>query len=188
MNNKSPLQQQLEDSLSFNDIPAGTPMFQRMKRSMQQDDKKEYAGLNTDKQRLAFRVAWAKRTLSKITSNKSHSQEWKQVDKDIGTYRTFERVAVEYGAAVDMGKSIKSAKTYCNKAAKLGGNWSKWCDMSYQWLFLFVEHTYEQICTECWATNEKHHEDKSSGPHPTSPSKAPPAINNICSVFTSINF
>ena len=105
-----------------------------------------------DKERL--RAEWARRKLDEIRVVRTHSEEWKKIQRHKGRYLSFGRIVEEYGSGFDRRTALRCAFNYCSKAARLGGAWAKFDEMAEVVLYLHVEQQYISDHAKCWSLYE----------------------------------
>ena len=140
----------LQQAINSNDLAINSALYQKFNRELTTKDKAKYKACSSDKERSAWRIEWAKRELEEMEACKQHIKEWKRVDETRGQYFTCDRIAVEYGFAVSPVRAVRSAGNYCRRAALLGGKWMRWCELSEQWLFLFLSQEFREQLNESW--------------------------------------
>ena len=82
---------------------------------------------------------------------KSYTHAWKEVEEEWGEYVTPEKLAIDYGFAVNPAKACRLAGNYSAKCCQLGGQWIKYCDMAEGWFVFAVKHRFVAQFDKCWS-------------------------------------
>ncbi len=170
------LVEQLKAALEAQEFPARSPLGQRFKRELTDEEQKVYAGLLTDKARKEFREGWAQRKLKSLEVSNVHSKEWRRVDEQMGEYKTVEALAVDFGFAVNPEGSLEAARKHAIRCAKMGGKWLYYDERAELHLFLHLKVQFRESMTEMWGMYERFHQNQEAAPAP----QASVAIDWFC--------
>lgn len=86
-----------------------------------------YKQQHTKSDKQQYRMKWLATTLSTLKQKKTFHQTWSQVDETQGQYLPYTRIVQEEGSD---DAARRAAALYCSKAAKMGGRWTAFNEMT----------------------------------------------------------
>ena len=144
-------EKQLKEVHETNEMPAGSPLGQKFAAMVRSDPDlqnmyKQTPGGNPGKE--AFRVRWAQQKYKEMVEKKMYSQSFQHIEKEKGTYYSFERIVVEEGGWVK--SNIVAALNYGGACVAMQGVWTKFNRMTKRLEYLYIKKTYIDEFSEKW--------------------------------------
>lgn len=121
-------------------------------------NKTKYDQLRGHNAKALFRAQWAKEQHEEFKKELIHSKKTEHQDIVGGKYHTLNRIAHLEGGGP---KGMRNACNYAMACLKMGGKWTKYCDMTKDVKYNYVEHGFWEKFTETWtststwATNQR---------------------------------
>ncbi len=139
----------LTEGIGQGDIPPRSPLYQTFMACVK--NSADYKECNTNEKKRAFRLQWAKSEFESATVevSRTKAEEWQDVDEEIGTYESFDRIVWLEGGHHSPA-AVAAAKLYCEKALKMKGKWVSWNPMTERVDVLYVKVTHRSVFTKLW--------------------------------------
>lgn len=136
----------------------------RFNRSDDGGQSTEYKELTSNKAKADFRKAWAAAQYQKTILAKEKHCSWQKADERKGTFLPFEVIVDKEGggsgAPGALEAALGAAEKYCTKAAKMGGGWTRYNELTERQEFLYVRYEVSEIFRECWSAYERQCEQR----------------------------
>ena len=125
-------------------------LYQKMMRSMGEQEKQKYKGLSGDTLRKQYRAEWMAKELGNLRCKKKFVKSWRDVDVKKGEYICLEVLMEKYGFQVCHYAGASRARTYAQRCCKMGGKWLKFDSMADCWLVLYIRHEHSEVFEQAW--------------------------------------
>lgn len=148
---------QLAAALAKEDVDTRSSLGQTFTKYLKDNPEKaaEYKALRCPGQTVElkrqFRLRWAEETRAQNCKKvKVKREEWKQIDREMGTYEPLERIIWLEGGK-EYASSVQAALIYVRKAVAMGGDWIRWNPMTERSDVLYLKKGFETEFLRSWA-------------------------------------
>lgn len=154
-------------------VPAGTPLSQRLMRTLTPEEKEAYRALGKGHAaKAAWRKKWAEKRYGDLVKTMTEKEAWSTTNIENGTYLSMSRIIQEEGGNDATYEDVEVSKMYVLRCVLLGGDWVQWNAMTGRYDFLYLQNSKREQFVRSWELMKQSKRKYKLEPERSSNSKA----------------
>jgi hypothetical protein len=108
--------------------------------------------------KLLMKKNWATRRFAKMQSERTHSETFRTIDEEKGSYMTFGQIVVALGGW-EWTPAIQGARNVVSQCIAMQGKWVSGHKQAQLPLYLFLQRQYSELHEQAWTLFQKEYND-----------------------------